>query len=164
MKLEQCTRTEQRSVARASLGVASSAVLKTSGSCRPSRSSSSRTQSWETPVADAEISIAEACASGVNDVRGLRRTTSRGPGLYQRQQAPRQGAGPRAVRAAARDSGGQLTLALLFISETRQLRIDVDALSAAERSYLANALLRAAWSAALEETRILFADLLAGVD
>ena len=41
----------------------------------------------------------------------------------------------------------------------RQLRIDVDGLSAAERRYLAEALL----CAALEETRILFADLV-GVD
>jgi hypothetical protein len=41
-----------------------------------------------------------------------------------------------------------------------QLRIALDALSAAERRDLANALLRAAWSAALEETRILLLDLL----
>jgi hypothetical protein len=46
----------------------------------------------------------------------------------------------------------------------RQVRIEVDALSAAERRDLANALLRAAWSAALEETRILLLDLLVEVD
>lgn len=45
-----------------------------------------------------------------------------------------------------------------------QLRIDVAALSAAERRDLANALLRAAWSAVLEETRILLLDLLVEVD
>ncbi|MBX6751663.1 MAG: hypothetical protein IRY85_18725 [Micromonosporaceae bacterium] len=46
----------------------------------------------------------------------------------------------------------------------RQVRIEVDALSAAERRDLANALLRAAWSAALEETRILLLDILVEVD
>jgi hypothetical protein len=46
----------------------------------------------------------------------------------------------------------------------RQVRIEVDALSDAERRDLANALLRAAWSAALEETRILLLDLLVEVD
>jgi hypothetical protein len=40
----------------------------------------------------------------------------------------------------------------------------LDTLSAAERRDLANALLRAAWSAALEETRILLLDLLVEVD
>ena len=45
-----------------------------------------------------------------------------------------------------------------------QLCIDVDRLSAAERRDLANALLRAAWSAVLEETRILLLDLLVEVD
>jgi hypothetical protein len=40
----------------------------------------------------------------------------------------------------------------------------LDALSPAERRDLANALLRAAWSAALEETRILLLDLLVEVD
>ncbi|HEX4719779.1 MAG TPA: hypothetical protein VH300_14730 [Thermoleophilaceae bacterium] len=45
-----------------------------------------------------------------------------------------------------------------------QLSIDVDALSAGERRDLANALLRAAWSAVLEETRILLLDLLVDVD
>ena len=44
------------------------------------------------------------------------------------------------------------------------LSIDLDLLSAAERRDLANALLRAAWSAALEETRILLLDLLVDVD
>jgi hypothetical protein len=46
----------------------------------------------------------------------------------------------------------------------RTLRIEVDGLSASERRDLANALLRAAWSAALEETRILLLDLLVEVD
>jgi hypothetical protein len=50
------------------------------------------------------------------------------------------------------------------MSEMGQLRIEVDVLSAAERRDLANALLRAAWSAALEETRILLLDLLVEVD
>ena len=45
-----------------------------------------------------------------------------------------------------------------------QLHIDVDLLSAGERRDLANALLRAAWSAVLEETRILLLDLLVEVD
>ena len=40
----------------------------------------------------------------------------------------------------------------------------LDALSPAERRDLANALLRAAWSAALEATRILLLDLLVEVD
>jgi hypothetical protein len=46
----------------------------------------------------------------------------------------------------------------------RQVHIEVDALSAAERRDLAFALLRAAWSAVLEETRILLLDLLVEVD
>ena len=45
-----------------------------------------------------------------------------------------------------------------------QLRIDLDLLSAAERRDLANALLRAAWSATLEETRVLLLDLLVVTD
>lgn len=45
-----------------------------------------------------------------------------------------------------------------------QLRIDLDQLSPADRRDLANALLRAAWSAALNEVRILPLDLLAEVD
>ena len=44
------------------------------------------------------------------------------------------------------------------------LSVDLDALSPAERRDLANALLRAAWSAALEETRILLLDLLVAAD
>jgi hypothetical protein len=44
------------------------------------------------------------------------------------------------------------------------LSIDLDQLSAAERRDLANALLRAAWSAVLEDTRILLLDLLVKVD
>ena len=46
----------------------------------------------------------------------------------------------------------------------RQLRIELDALSPAERRDLANALLRAAWSAVLEDTRIVLLDLLVEVD
>jgi hypothetical protein len=42
----------------------------------------------------------------------------------------------------------------------RILGIDLDLLTPAERRDLANALLRAAWSAALEDTRILLLDLL----
>jgi hypothetical protein len=45
-----------------------------------------------------------------------------------------------------------------------ELRIDFDQLSPAERRDLANALLRAAWSAVLEETRILLLDLHLSVD
>lgn len=45
-----------------------------------------------------------------------------------------------------------------------QLRVDLALLSPAERRDLANALLRAAWSAALEETRILLLDLLVEAD
>jgi hypothetical protein len=44
------------------------------------------------------------------------------------------------------------------------LGIDLDLLAPAERRDLANALLRAAWSAALEDTRILLLDLLIEVD
>ena len=44
------------------------------------------------------------------------------------------------------------------------VRIQLDALTPAERRDLANALLRAAWSAALEHTRIVLLDLLVEVD
>jgi hypothetical protein len=44
------------------------------------------------------------------------------------------------------------------------LGIDVDVLTPAERRDLANALLRAAWSATLAETRILLLDLLIEID
>jgi len=44
------------------------------------------------------------------------------------------------------------------------LGIDLDLLTPAERRDLANALLRAAWSATLAETRILLLDLLLEVD
>jgi hypothetical protein len=44
------------------------------------------------------------------------------------------------------------------------LEVDLDVLTPAERRDLANALLRAAWSAALPETRILLLDLLLEVD
>jgi len=46
----------------------------------------------------------------------------------------------------------------------RFLGIDLDLLTPAERRDLANALLRAAWSAALKDTRILLIDLLLEVD
>jgi hypothetical protein len=45
-----------------------------------------------------------------------------------------------------------------------ELRIDLAQLSPAERRDLANALLRAAWSAVFEETRILLLDLLIEAD
>jgi hypothetical protein len=46
----------------------------------------------------------------------------------------------------------------------RSLGIDLELLTPAERRDLANALLRAAWSATLENTRILLLDLLIEVD
>jgi hypothetical protein len=49
-------------------------------------------------------------------------------------------------------------------SHMRFLGIDLDLLTPAERRDLANALLRAAWSAALEDTRVLLLDLLLEVD
>jgi hypothetical protein len=48
--------------------------------------------------------------------------------------------------------------------DVSELRITLDVLTAAERRDLANALLRAAWSAVLEETRVLLVDLLVEVD
>jgi hypothetical protein len=44
------------------------------------------------------------------------------------------------------------------------LAIDLDQLTPAERRDLANALLRAAWSATLEDTRVLLLDLLLVAD
>jgi hypothetical protein len=44
------------------------------------------------------------------------------------------------------------------------LAIDLDLLSSAERRDLANALLRAAWSATLGDTRILLLDMMIEVD
>lgn len=44
------------------------------------------------------------------------------------------------------------------------LRIELERLTPAERRDLANALFRAAWSAALQETRILLLDLLLAAD
>lgn len=46
----------------------------------------------------------------------------------------------------------------------QRLLIDLDALNPAERRDLANALLRAAWSAALPETRIMLLDLFLEID
>jgi hypothetical protein len=48
--------------------------------------------------------------------------------------------------------------------DVSELRITLDVLTSAERRDLANALLRAAWSAVLEETRILLLDLLLEAD
>lgn len=45
-----------------------------------------------------------------------------------------------------------------------QLSVELNTLPPAERRDLANALLRAAWSATLEHTRILLLDLLVEVD
>ena len=44
------------------------------------------------------------------------------------------------------------------------LRIDLEQLTPGERRDLASALLRAAWTAALEETRIMLLDLLVAAD
>ena len=49
-------------------------------------------------------------------------------------------------------------------NEVTRLTIELDVLTPAERRDLANALLRAAWSAALEETRIVLLDLSVDVD
>ena len=49
-------------------------------------------------------------------------------------------------------------------TQRRFLGIDLDLLPPAERRDLANALLRAAWSAALEDTRILLLDLMLELD
>lgn len=46
----------------------------------------------------------------------------------------------------------------------QRLVIELDALNPAERRDLANALLRAAWSAALEQTRIMLLDLFLETD
>lgn len=46
----------------------------------------------------------------------------------------------------------------------KRLNIDVDQLAPTERRDFANALLRAAWSAALEQTRIVLLDLLVEID
>ena len=54
--------------------------------------------------------------------------------------------------------------ASLFEVKMDQLSVDLALLTPAERRDLANALLRAAWSAALEETRILLLDLLVETD
>lgn len=46
----------------------------------------------------------------------------------------------------------------------RHLLLELDALTPAERRDLANALLRAAWSAALAETRVVLLDMSVAVD
>ena len=48
--------------------------------------------------------------------------------------------------------------------DVTRLSVELDVLTAAERRDLANALLRAAWSAALEGTRILLLDLSVDVE
>jgi len=48
--------------------------------------------------------------------------------------------------------------------EMSQLHVELDTLSAVERGDLANALRRAAWSATLEETRVLLLELLVEAD
>jgi hypothetical protein len=48
--------------------------------------------------------------------------------------------------------------------DVSELRIMLDVMTSGERRDLANALLRAAWSAVLEETRILLLDLLLKAD
>ena len=53
---------------------------------------------------------------------------------------------------------------MLGADGVRQLRIELDALSPAERRDLANALLRAAWSAVLQDTRIVLLDMLVEID
>lgn len=53
---------------------------------------------------------------------------------------------------------------LMELARLSQLSLDLELLSAAERRDLANALLRAAWSAVLEDTRVLLLDLLVEVD
>jgi hypothetical protein len=63
--------------------------------------------------------------------------------------------------------GDRATHAPIDAEEARgvsELRITLDALTSAERRDLANALLRAAWSAVLQETRVLLLDLLLEVD
>ena len=50
------------------------------------------------------------------------------------------------------------------VSIPMRVGIDLDLLTPAERRDLANALLRAAWSASLEETRVLLLDMLLATD
>jgi len=50
------------------------------------------------------------------------------------------------------------------VGEVSELCITLDVLTPAERRDRANALLRAAWSAALEETRVLLLDLVLEAD
>ena len=70
------------------------------------------------------------------------------------------------AKSGGRPSVDQMTSSASAIGEShmRFLGIDLDLLTPAERRDLANALLRAAWSAALEDTRILLLDLLLEVD
>ena len=49
-------------------------------------------------------------------------------------------------------------------AHVKQLTIHLEALTPAERRDLSNALLRAAWAAALEQTRILLLDLVVEAD
>ena len=70
------------------------------------------------------------------------------------------------AKSGARPSCGSDDIVGSAIGEShvRFLGIDLDLLTPAERRDLANALLRAAWSAALEDTRVLLLDLLLEVD
>jgi hypothetical protein len=76
----------------------------------------------------------------------------------RRGVASRGGAAERAAAASRTKPIGLADRAMT------QLRIDLEQLSPADRRDLANALLRAAWSAALNEVRILLLDLLTEVD
>lgn len=82
------------------------------------------------------------------------------------------------MRSGNDKTGGQTCASALFMTDValparsplrerpslRPLSLDLEPLSAAERRDLANALLRAAWSAVLEDTRVLLLDLFVEVD
>ena len=64
----------------------------------------------------------------------------------------------------ARGARGAARRQLVDCSRTRHLTIDLEILTPAERRDLANAFLRAAWSATLIETRTLLLELLVEAD
>jgi hypothetical protein len=68
------------------------------------------------------------------------------------------------LRCARGDEVGFAARSSRRLSDVTPLCIELGSLSATERRDLANALLRAAWSATLEEIRILLLDLLLAVD
>jgi hypothetical protein len=72
--------------------------------------------------------------------------------------------GPTSVGPPLRFREDQIGSAIGRQDDVRHLLIELDLLTPEGRRHLANALLRAAWSAALEETRILLLDLLVEVD